>query len=61
MSNRLDVLLDPLALEYTNDPPEAPGSSPEDHGHEVAAQHGIPGDGVFNQEDDEDWRVGEEE
>ncbi len=61
MSNRLDVLLDPLAPEYTNGPLEAPGSPLEDRGHEVAARRGIPGDGIFNQENDEDWKVGEEE
>ncbi len=61
MSNRLDVPLDPLAPKYTNGHPEAPGSPPEDCGHEVVARRGIPGDGVFNQEDDEDWKVGEEE
>ncbi len=54
MSNRLDVPLNPLVPEYTNGAPEAPGSPPEDCGHELAAQRGIPGDGVFNQEDDED-------
>ncbi len=60
MSNRHDVPLDPLAPDM-NGTPEAPGSPPEDRGHEVAARRGIPGDGAFNQEDDEDWKVGEEE
>jgi hypothetical protein len=61
MFNGLDVPLDPLVPKYTNGPLEAPGSPPENRGHEVAAQHGISGDGIFNQEDDEDWKVGEEE